>query len=116
MHRTIYTLLAQTPEHISDYVFEAWLDSDDASFWTADDVRDRCAEDTRREAARDHFGWWFENYLSELPDPYEVFTDEVGAEIFFERSDAAKEYFIDAVFESLDCSDDYYRTLMGLLR
>lgn len=112
----IYELFALSDSDLVDAVFEAWNDSDDAAHWTADDVRDRCSEDDRSDRARAHFHFWFVDYCVSLDDPYEVFADEHGSDIFHSRIEPLADDFVDAVFESLDVADDFYRTMMSLPR
>ena len=114
---TLYELIdSADEERIVDFVFDAWLDSDDCGRWTAYDVRDQDEEDDRYDRACSHFAQWFEDYLVEMDDPEERYADERGADFFFAVIDPMKDCFVDAVMLSLDVAEEHYTTLMSLPR
>lgn len=112
----IYDVFTMTDNDIVDFVFEAWLDSDDCGRWELRDVTDTCSEDDASDRATAHFEDWFENFLVNLDDPIEMFADEHGADIFFARIEPLKSEFVDAVFASLESAVDFYCTWQSLPR
>lgn len=104
---TLKEVLSMGDDEIIDLAYNEWLDSDDCSRWSMENIYTNEADQK--------LGWWFDGWLCDLPDPLEEYAKGFST-TEIERIERLMVDFAQAATDSIEAQEDYYQTLMGLPR